>query len=391
MKRFILTYLLALLIFTGAYAEKLSPMAQISLLTCDPGKELYIAFGHSAVRVSDPATGIDYVFNYGTFSFATQNFYVKFVRGKLDYQLSVARYTHFIAEYIEENRSIRELILNLSQTQKQAVYDFLVDNYQPENRFYKYDFFYDNCATRIRDIFPKVLKDSFQYNGPKPAKPQSFRDLTDSYLVYSPWSNLGINLALGMPTDKIMSFDNYMFLPDYLEKSVENAVIYHNGKPEPFVARKQSLFTAAPETQTYYLFRPWTVFALVLIILLFISYIEQKKNKTILWFDGLIFSIVGWLGMLLVFLWTATDHQAAYRNWNLLWAMPFHIYFAFSLFKNKITELTRKYFLAYGVLTLIVFIMAMADLFPQRFDKSLALLMIALSFRSLKIGWKQKN
>ena len=140
----------------------LSEHTKVSLLTSSPGEDLYAQFGHSAIRITDTLSGQDLVFNYGLFDFNTPGFYVKFIRGKLPYQLGIQRFDAFLNAYIEENRQCRELEINLNEKERLALINFLSVNYLPENREYPYDFFFDNCATRIRDI----LENKFQANYP---------------------------------------------------------------------------------------------------------------------------------------------------------------------------------------------------------------------------------
>lgn len=130
----------------------LSDSARISLLTCSPGNELYSVFGHSAIRVKDLPNKVDIVFNYGVFDFSDPNFYPNFVRGRMNYILAGNYYEDFYSSYVEENRSISEQVLNFSKEEKQHLLDSLFINYMPEHRYYRYDFFYDNCATRIRNV-----------------------------------------------------------------------------------------------------------------------------------------------------------------------------------------------------------------------------------------------
>jgi hypothetical protein len=137
---------------------------QVSLLTCDPGDELYSAFGHNAIRVLDKNSGQDFVFNYGTFDFNVPFFYVKFTQRTLDYMLSVTTFDRFLMEYNYNRRGVREQILDLSPEQTMEMYKFLQINYLPQNRFYRYDFFYDNCATRIRDAMEEILGDQLDWN-----------------------------------------------------------------------------------------------------------------------------------------------------------------------------------------------------------------------------------
>ena len=387
MIRAIFVSIILLFLAIASKAFELSPQAQISLLTCDPGKELYSSFGHNAIRVSDPVQGVDYVFNYGTFSFNTPHFYLKFLRGKLDYQLAVTQLSYFMQEYTEDNRSVRELVLNLTPAQKQAIFNFLSTNYLPGNRFYRYQFFYDNCATRIRDLFPKALQSDFAFHEPKPQSDKSFRDLVHSYLPNSPWSDLALNLGLARPTDNIMDSMEYMFIPDYVEKAFLRATVVKDGKSEPFVFSQKVLFQAVPEVGPYQLIRPWTVFFLLASIFLLISILEIKKSKNIFILDALVFIVVGLLGTVQLLLWTATEHAPCFQNWNLLWALPSHVVFGAMLFRNKIVPVARKYFLISGAIAFITLILAMFDLAPQHFDKSLGILILILVVRSLRLGW----
>ena len=156
MKQTVLFILFSILSLVG-YSQDiiLSSRAEISVITCDPGAELYSSFGHSAFRVVDPTLHIDQAYNYGTFNFKTDNFYIKFARGKLMYDLSSYPFHYFIRDYIKENRTVVEQVLNLDQTEKQEMFDFLENNAKPENKSYLYDFFFDNCATKLPWYLPR--------------------------------------------------------------------------------------------------------------------------------------------------------------------------------------------------------------------------------------------
>ncbi|MFW6275429.1 MAG: DUF4105 domain-containing protein, partial [bacterium] len=159
---FLICWVFIALFFSGKVVpQTLSDESEITLLTASPGDELYSVFGHSAVRVVDSINQLDMVFNYGTFDFNTPNFYLKFIRGKLLYKLSAYPTRYFILEYQSEGRALFEQTFNLTTNEKQRVYDFLMENAKPENAYYHYDFFYDNCATRIRDLVDTILKPSW--------------------------------------------------------------------------------------------------------------------------------------------------------------------------------------------------------------------------------------
>ena len=138
-------------------AADLSPQAEISLLTCSAGTEIYSYFGHSAIRIKDPRTGIDLVFNYGVFSFETPHFVWRFCKGETDYLLAVQSMKSFMQEYYEEQRDVYEQILNFTSLERQSLYNALIENNKPKNRLYRYKHFSDNCSTRIRDQFERAL------------------------------------------------------------------------------------------------------------------------------------------------------------------------------------------------------------------------------------------
>ena len=160
--RFLFVFLFAL-IQGFSQTPRLSEAAQISVLTCGAGQELYTAFGHSAFRVQDPIQEIDVVYNYGTFDFRAPNFYTNFARGRLIYTLSRQRFENFLYEYEYEKRWVKEQILDLDQQQKNALIVFLENNYLPENRDYRYDFLYDNCSTKLPDVLSQILGNQLNF------------------------------------------------------------------------------------------------------------------------------------------------------------------------------------------------------------------------------------
>jgi hypothetical protein len=210
---------------------------RISLITCTPGDDLYSIFGHSAIRVIDSVALKDYVFNYGTFDFDDKNFYIKFMRGKLLYFLSMDNTADFISFYQYFNRGITEQVLQLTDQEKISIQRFLYNNLKNENKFYQYDFFYDNCTTRPRDI---ILKNTTNRPVlPFAMSPQTtFRSAIHQYLDRSgqSWSKLGIDILLGVRTDKIMTAEEQQFLPDNLMASIDQS------QPK-LVKEKISLYT----------------------------------------------------------------------------------------------------------------------------------------------------
>ena len=187
--------------------------AEISLITGEPGKELYTKFGHSAIRVHDPANGIDLVYNYGTFNFNAPGFYPKFLRGKLNYFLDVYEFKRMMLTYKYYNQSLYEQVIELTYDEKKAIYNFINTNYLPANKYYLYDFFFDNCSSRIKDVFQDILGPKLIFEDHDIKTNKTFRQLLDEFLNKSPWIDFGIDLTLGLPTDATATSEEYMFLP----------------------------------------------------------------------------------------------------------------------------------------------------------------------------------
>jgi len=359
--------------------RSLSPDATISVITCGPWQgELYSAFGHNALRVFDPQQQINEAYNYGVFDFDQPNFYLNFTRGYLYYQLAVWDYQRFASSYIYENRFIHEQVLNLTPDQKQKVYDFLQWNALPENKDYRYDYFYNNCATRIRDVFVNVFKDSVVFDGSYVETDYTIRELTDLYLTHQPWGDLGIDICLGLPMDKVADPYEYMFLPDYIESGFDHATIYQNGEYVPLVKSKNIVYESRDEDLPGGLPHPLLVFSVLAVAVAAISVYDLRRKKATTWLDIALFGISGAIGLLLLILWAFTDHQAAARNLNLLWAVPTHLVAVFTLRRNS--KITRMYFLATAILCLLLLLCW--NILPQMLHYSLIPVVIALGIRA---------
>ncbi|QDH78304.1 DUF4105 domain-containing protein [Echinicola soli] len=340
MKKSVLLFTIILLAFSQLYAKNY----RVSLLTCDPGGELYSVFGHSAVRVTDMETGRDLVYNYGTFDF-NPSFYMKFARGKLDYWLSVSPYDRFIGHYTYLGQAVREQVLDLNDQQAAKMVEFLQINYQPDNRYYRYDFFYDNCATRIRDMLETVLGKQLEWNDPEGEEESTFRNLIDEYVYPLPWGDLGIDLALGSVIDVEASEREKQFLPDYMEAAFDRAEIVGDGPTRPLVKSHMTLLDLPPVDVAPSLFNPYFLFWGIAIFFMVITYIGFRKKRLFIGFDQGFFGILGVLGIVVVLLWFFTEHTATKYNWNLLWAFPLHGLLVYGLGMKVPAPWLKKYLL----------------------------------------------
>ncbi len=370
-----LLYLLCLLGFLQASAqlpETLSPDAEVSLLTCTPGADLYSLFGHSALRIRDPQIGMDIVYNYGMFSYS-DDFYVNFAMGELNYRLGIQDFPNFMAEYIHDQRGVTEQVLNLDPGEVHEIYTFLNWNFLPENRVYKYDYFYNNCSSKLADILEDKLGEKLEWKDlAEPSQP-SFRNIIDRYLIYHPWGDFGIDLGLGLPCDVVPTSREYVFLPEKLLEAYDVATV--NGKP--LVLRKHELTEAKGLTYQWSLFDPTPLFWLIFGIIAVISALGWKYKRLFKALDVFLFVSLGALGALIFFLWFISAHDAGANNFNMLWAWPTHILAIPLLFFAK----PRKaYWTAYGVVLILALVSF--PFLPQMLHLATIPIMLAMLLRA---------
>jgi len=350
---FVALLFILLLVTTNITAQNFSPQSKISLLTASPGDELYTTFGHSAIRIQDPVSKQDLVYNYGIFDFRTPNFYTKFIRGKLPYKLGLQRMNSFLRVYTRENRRVSERVINLEEEEKMAFINFLKENYKPENREYPYDFFYDNCATRIRDIAETELQGKFAYEN-LPDRKVTFRQLLDEFLLTMPWADFGIDLILGLEADKIADHRNQQFLPEYLESNLALGTVTREGVKSNFLGKSTEIlpFQFKRENKFNWL-NPkiiMSIFGLLVLALTYFANNQKRQN----FFDYFLFILLGIMGCFFLFMWLGTDHQACYKNLNMLWANPLYLFLAPFAIANK-WNWFWIFVIAFTVLLLITF------------------------------------
>lgn len=341
-------------------AQPLSPSAQASIITVAPGEALYSSFGHIILRIYDPMTGLDRPYNYGTFDFRTDNFYVKFLRGTLPYTLSVGDLYREMAYWQYENRSAREQVLNLSPAQKQRLFDALETNYRPENREYQYKFYYDNCATRPVEMLVKACGDSLRFNNAVDTT-RSFRQWMNDYLNRQPWAQLGMNLALGYPSDETANAWQVMYLPNNVFAQLAKATIrMPNGQVMPLVQREQVLFQAAQTLpqELPFLLDPNVVFAILGLLLAAVTIRQYKAGKVSRRIDRVLFSFIGLCGWVLLLLWVATNHGVTAWNPTILYLMPFHLPLIFWVTKPQNLRFANAYFGITAILIIIGLLLA---------------------------------
>lgn len=352
--------LLLLLFTTCLFSQqktKLSHQAEVSILTCAPGQnELYSYFGHSAIRVKDPKNNIDRVYNYGSFDFNTPNFYLKFTRGQLLYKVVSYPYKYFPYEYYKENRWIKSQSLNFTTEQNQKIFNYLEWNVLDENKNYHYDFFYDNCATKMHEVIEKSVG-SIDFDYSQFTKDLTHRNLIHLYLPKNSWSKFGIDLALGAVIDKKATLKQYMFLPDYIYLGLKNSTIKGKKlvKDDEYILPNHHLKLA----DTHFLLSP--IF-LSLLLLSITFYLRFLNKNTRIWFNTIAITY-GILGLVIFSLWFLTEHSTTKMNMNLLWANPVLLFYPF--IKNN--GLKTLSYLGLSCLGIFVFVAIVGF---QQFDVS---------------------
>ena len=311
----------------------LSDAARVSLVTILPGKKVYSIFGHNAIRVVDPERGIDVAYNYGTFDFGSPlAFTAKFVYGDLNYRLAKQRYDRMVAYYpSEEGRPLIEQWLDLDAHQRESIFRFLEWNALPENAYYHYDFYYDNCATRVRDLLEDALGADLRAELRDPDR--TMRQLLDPYLVEKPLLHLGMDFAQGVPADRPATARDAMFLPDHLAAWVAEARLAGPGGERALVARTDSIGWA-PERAILRPAPPWPglVFGALFVWIVFLTVIDVRSGRRQRgWLDLPLFGFLGMAGLFVVFTWFVSLHAVAKRNINILWVLPTHIGLAWAL------------------------------------------------------------
>jgi len=366
-----------------AGAPRLSAQAQISLITILPGDPIYTFAGHSALRVRDPERDLDRLYNYGTFDFGDPFFIPKFTYGYLRYALSVRSYEPMVTFYRRQGRPVIEQPLNLSRSQQTRVVRFLRRNACPENRYYQYDFFFDNCSTRIRDVLTSTLGDQVDFSGgPRPER--SFRELLDPFVASRPALDLGFDLALGLPADRRATAEEVMFLPTHLLRAFEHATVRTAGETKPLVARTDTVqWVSGYDALDARIDWPFYL-SMVFLVGVLAWTTRQALTGTLPtgWGDATVLATLGSVGLLICYLWFISTYEVTDRNLNLLWAWPTHLWAAYWLARRPTARGLRRY-LGASAAAAGLFVLGW-PVWPQHFHHAVLPLVAGTGIR---IGW----
>lgn len=326
MKKRISMFLIALaLLFQGVKAQNDSINAY--LLTCEPGKAIYELYGHTAIWIEDVTNGTDAVFNYGLFDFNTPHFVWRFTLGKTDYILGATRLTSFLREYSERGSEVYAQLLNLNQDESKRLYSLLIENSRPENRVYRYNFLFNNCATMAIDKIEQCIAGTVSYDTPD--APLTFRDILTEHTSVRPWSEFAVDLIIGAEGDLPTGYRQEAFAPSYLMKLASNAVITDTaGQKRPLVLHTSNLVNPTHGVDFGKpVFTPIQVMFILFLLVLLISLIGWYKQKAFWLVDVILFGIQGIAGIIVALMFFFSEHPTLDSNWLVICLNPLPLIF----------------------------------------------------------------
>ena len=359
-----------------AQDQDLSEMdsVEIGLITCDPHEEIYSLYGHTALRYHDLKRNLDAVYNWGVFDYTKPHFALRFVFGLTDYELGVAPTQPFCDYYAEWGSGVTEHVLNLTAQEKWNIRNALIENCQPANRVYRYNFFYDNCSTRPRDIIERNINGQIVYQ-PREDYDPTYREMLHLHNGHHPWTAFGIDLLLGVNADRKTTIREQEFLPYNLRHDFDHAYIERNGQRVPLV--KESRQLVAPGIQMAepdFPVSPRMVFFLLFLLILAVSLYEQYKKIKLHWFDALLMLLIGLPGLVLMVM-IFSEHPTTSLNLQILLLNPLALLFVWPVWKGRKT----KWFIISAV-CLIVF---MVGSFWQDYADGMLFLALSLLLRNI--------
>lgn len=311
---------------------------EISLLTCQPHDEVYSLYGHTAIRYHDlhKQVGVDAAFNYGVFNFAAPHFVARFVFGLTDYELGAFPYRLFQEEYRHFGSMVTEQVLNLTAEEKYQLRQALSENLRPENRVYRYNYFYNNCTTKARDIIEQCINGKVEYADHEDYTP-TYRDMVHEMTQRNPWSRWGNDVLLGIKADQPTTLRQQEFLPHNLMYDFDRAQIYANGNYRPLVKERRIGVPAGVQMQQPgFPLSPMQVFIGLLAVGLVLFIIQWKKRCVFIVWEVLLMLTTGIMGIVL-FLMLFSQHPTVSLNLQIILLNPLPFFFLWPVIRGKKT------------------------------------------------------
>jgi hypothetical protein len=358
----------------------------VYLLTIGQGDEVWELFGHNAIWIKDRSDGSDVTYNWGMFDFNQPNFLGRFLTGNTSYWMEGIDLESMLQSYTERNRSLLAQELNLTPEQRLLLKQALETNTLPQNKFYRYDYYRDNCSTRLRDMLDRALGGQLQTSTTSRITSETYRTHTQRLTQNNIPVNAGVTFALGHPADRPISVWEEMFLPVRMANHLRAVTVTDSvGKRVPLVRSEMALFTAgrAPEPATPPNYLPWYLAAGLAIggmLIVMVSRAEMGSRLALFGATGVatLWSlVVGVGGTLLLAAWLFTRHHFMSWNENLLQLSPLSIALAvlipLSVYGLRAIERARRLSAIVAALSLFGFIAQGIPLFDQSNGEMIAL------------------
>ena len=350
-RKLLLTLFLALtVVVRPSLAQDVSRMdsVEIGLVTCAPHEEIYSLYGHTALRYHDLRTGEDLIFNYGIFRPNSKLFIWHFIMGHTDYELAVSPTQAFLSYYDKWGSQVTEQVLQLTNEEKLLIFNALRENYLPENRIYRYNIFFDNCATRPRDIVASHLSGPIEY-APREGFSPSFREMVGDCTYGHDWATFGNDILLGVRADLPTTQAEQQFLPVNLSYDFDRAFVVRQGQREPLVSERRELVPPGLQImEPGFPLSPFTCALILLALSMMVFTYEQMKKTIVRWFDILLMTAIGLAGCILT-LMLFSEHPATSTNLQVLLFNPLPLLFLWPVARGRKT----RFFTLQLVLTLL--------------------------------------
>ena len=365
-----------------AAQEDIPPMdsVEFSLLTCQPHDEVYSLYGHTAIRYHELRPGgLDWAFNYGVFDFKKPHFVARFVFGLTDYELGAYPYKYFVKEYRRFGSMVTEQVLNLTDEEKMALHDALAINLRPENKIYRYNYFYNNCTTKARDIIESCINGKVEYAGREDYTP-SYRDMVHSMTRNNPWSRFGNDLLLGIKADWKTDLRQQEFLPGNLLYDFDHAQIYSNGNYRPLIKERRIAVPAGVQIiESGFPLSPLACAAILLAVGIVIFFFEWRKKRIFVLWDVLLMITTGTIGIVLT-LMLFSQHPTVSLNLQIILCNPLPWLFLWPVIRGRETR--------YWKITAILAVLFLIGSFFQCYAEGihvLALCLLMQCYANMKI------
>ncbi len=368
---------------------------EVGLLTCTPGNEIWSLYGHTAIRFRDPLNNQDLAINYGTFNFQKNNFVLRFVFGLTDYEMSMTPFSMFVMEYAAKGRGVVEQRLNLTAEEKLNIAQALWENYSPENRVYRYNYFYDNCTTRARDILASHINGQVEYgqvaHGQATDRKASYRKMIHQWNENHRWARFGNDLLLGVKADAPTDLAEQQFLPDSLRKDFARAIIVApDGKKRPlidstFEILKPNAENANVQTTIWDRLSPTSVMVALLLLVILLTGWEFARGKHFWLLDTVLLTLDGLAGLVLLAM-VFSQHPTVSLNFQILLLNPLSLLFVYGAITRQEKGQVHGY---WRFLLACIILFGIAGFF-QSYAEGIYILALTLLIRTFSNTWLKK-